>query len=275
MARRCGCASDSCSCEVVGGDGIIVTGAGSPRNPYIVTSTVAQIETGFDVQYNNVDVVRDVHQIDFRGTAVQVTPGVDEIVVTVNQPDPVSGYSVPTGAMWMFGAGVAPSGWLMCDGQTYLVADYPGLFAVIGNAYGGDGTVNFKVPNLIDRFPVGASATKPASELGGGTPSKSIAVANLPPHGHDISHGHGAVNSSFAGNHDHELRLSGAVGSQNTAVKGQSNYSSPRDPINSDGAHQHSVTVTPHYGNSGPGDGTATPLDIIPPWMALAFIIKT
>jgi microcystin-dependent protein len=275
MARRCGCASDSCSCEIVGGEGVVVTGAGSPRNPYIVSSTVADIETGIDIQYNNVDVIRDVHQIDFRGSAITITPGTDEAVVTVTVPDPVSGYSVPVGAIWMFGAGTPPTGWLMCDGTTKLIADYPNLFAVISNRYGGDGTVNFKVPNLTDRFPIGASATKPANELGGGSASKAIAAGNLPPHTHDISHGHAAANTNYAGNHDHEIRLANAAGGQVTVARGSASFATPRDPIADDGAHVHSVTVPAHYGSSGGGDGLAgAALDIMPPWLAMAFIIK-
>ena len=35
-ASRCGCASDTCSCVVVGGDGISVSGSGSRTNPYLI-----------------------------------------------------------------------------------------------------------------------------------------------------------------------------------------------------------------------------------------------
>lgn len=273
MARRCGCASDSCSCEVVGGEGIVVTGAGSPRNPYIVNSTVADIETGVDVQYNNVTVIRDVHQLDFRGSAITITPGTDEAVVTISVPDPVSGYSVPTGAMWMFGGAVPPTGWLLCDGATKLIADYANLYAVIGTTYGGDGATNFKVPNLMDRFPIGASPSRPANEGGGGSASKSIATGNLPPHSHDITHGHAATNTGPGGQHDHQIRLATSTGGQGTVAKGSGTWFLDDAPINDAGPHVHSLQVPNFNGASGNAGGGAA-LDIMPPWLALAFIIK-
>lgn len=42
----------------------------------------------------------------------------------------------------------APAGWAICDGQLLAVDAYPGLFALIGNQYGGDGSRTFAVPAL-------------------------------------------------------------------------------------------------------------------------------
>jgi hypothetical protein len=39
MSRRCGCAGQDCSCTVVGGTGISVTGTGSASNPFRIDST--------------------------------------------------------------------------------------------------------------------------------------------------------------------------------------------------------------------------------------------
>lgn len=38
-------------------------------------------------------------------------------------------------------------GWILCEGQLLLIADYPSLFAVLGNSYGGNGTTTFALPN--------------------------------------------------------------------------------------------------------------------------------
>ena len=40
-----------------------------------------------------------------------------------------------------------PRGYLLANGASYKVADYPDLYAVIGNTYGGD-TENFNVPTV-------------------------------------------------------------------------------------------------------------------------------
>ncbi len=39
MAGRCGCGSSVCSCLLSAGDGIAITGTGSPSNPYVITAT--------------------------------------------------------------------------------------------------------------------------------------------------------------------------------------------------------------------------------------------
>ena len=55
--------------------------------------------------------------------------------------------STPIGIIQAFSGTTIPRGFLLCDGQSYAVKDYPDLYAVIGNTYGGD-TENFNVPNL-------------------------------------------------------------------------------------------------------------------------------
>lgn len=35
---KCGCGGSGCDCKIVGGGGVTVTGAGTPTNPYIITS---------------------------------------------------------------------------------------------------------------------------------------------------------------------------------------------------------------------------------------------
>jgi hypothetical protein len=47
---------------------------------------------------------------------------------------------------------------LLCDGSTYLMTDYPLLFSIIGNAYGGNNTTTFAVPNFQSYFPIGANS---------------------------------------------------------------------------------------------------------------------
>jgi hypothetical protein len=44
-------------------------------------------------------------------------------------------------------SGVAPAGWMLCQGQSLPVAAYPQLFAQIGYTYGGSGA-NFNLPNI-------------------------------------------------------------------------------------------------------------------------------
>ena len=52
---------------------------------------------------------------------------------------------------------VAPRGWACCDGQTLPVNQNTALFSLLGISYGGDGHVNFSLPDLRGRTPVGAN----------------------------------------------------------------------------------------------------------------------
>jgi hypothetical protein len=50
-----------------------------------------------------------------------------------------------------------PSGWLICNGQSLDVIEYPDLFDVIGYQYGGVSS-QFNIPNLIDSLMYGVEA---------------------------------------------------------------------------------------------------------------------
>lgn len=64
---------------------------------------------------------------------------------------------VPVGCMMSFAGSTAPTGWLLCDGSSLLVAGtYNALFSVpgIGYTYGGSGG-NFSIPDLRGRVLAG------------------------------------------------------------------------------------------------------------------------
>lgn len=273
MVRRCGCASDSCACTVSGGEGIGVTGAGSTNNPFVITNLLTEVDTGFDVQYNNTDIVRDVHALDFRGAGVSVTSGTDEAIVTITG-SAGSATSAPSGTVVMFAGPTAPTGWLLCDGSTVSIATYPNLFAAIGTTYGGNGTSNFALPNMTDRMPSGTSASRTPGAVGGSA-TASVAVANLPPHTHSINHDHAGQASASNGAHTHEINRRTAAGTTGGVAMGQG-VAQSNDNTTSDGAHTHNVNLDPYTGNTSTTQGaTATPISIVPPWLAMPFVIKT
>lgn len=59
--------------------------------------------------------------------------------------------TIPTGLVAPFPGSVAPVGWLICDGTSYLTATYPQLFGVTGYNYGGS-LGNFNVPDYRGMF---------------------------------------------------------------------------------------------------------------------------
>ncbi len=48
----------------------------------------------------------------------------------------------------------APKGWAFCNGQLLPINQNQALFALLGTTYGGDGRVNFALPNLQGRTPI-------------------------------------------------------------------------------------------------------------------------
>lgn len=50
----------------------------------------------------------------------------------------------------------APRGWALCNGQQLTVSQYQAVYALLGVTYGGSPNVNFNLPNLCGRVPVGA-----------------------------------------------------------------------------------------------------------------------
>ena len=62
--------------------------------------------------------------------------------------------TAPIGTVLSFAGQTAPHGYLLANGASYKVTDYPDLYAVIGNTYGGDST-NFNVPDYRETVLVG------------------------------------------------------------------------------------------------------------------------
>ena len=75
---------------------------------------------------------------------------------------PAVNTSIPVGSILPYDGLSAPAGYLICDGTTYYIADYPDLADHYErqhgskNFYGGDGTTTFKVPDLRGEFIRGA-----------------------------------------------------------------------------------------------------------------------
>lgn len=170
--------------------------------------------------------------------AVTVTPAQ---INQLSQPNPL----VPVGAivMWSGDLSLLPAGWKLCNG--------------VGTISNGS-----PVPDLRDKFPVGAGLTYPVSTSGGAVNHShtlsvtingtALTAANLPPHTHSY-----------------------ALGSNDTTGTGWTQAS----PGNSSGSNTPSYTL--ETGSTGSGTththtaitsmGNASNL---PPYFAIGFIIK-
>jgi microcystin-dependent protein len=63
-----------------------------------------------------------------------------------------SAIAIPTGTILNFAGTVVPSGYLLCDGSSYLQTKYASLFSAIGISFGSPSPGLFCVPDLRGRF---------------------------------------------------------------------------------------------------------------------------
>ena len=77
----------------------------------------------------------------------------------------------------------APKGWALCNGQLLPINQNQALFALLGTTYGGDGRVNFALPNLQGRVPIHMGSGHTLGERGG-EQAHTISPEELPRHTH-------------------------------------------------------------------------------------------
>ncbi len=79
----------------------------------------------------------------------------------------------------------APKGWALCNGQLLPISQNQALFSILGTTYGGDGRVNFALPNLQGRVPLHTGAGITLGQAGGEA-VHTLTVAELPAHTHTV-----------------------------------------------------------------------------------------
>ena len=58
------------------------------------------------------------------------------------------------GEIRIFSFNYYPQGWASCNGQLLPINQNQALFSLLGTMYGGDGRVNFALPDFRDRVPL-------------------------------------------------------------------------------------------------------------------------
>lgn len=119
----------------------------------------------------------------------------DSEVINVRQSTGwVASGASPVGTIVMYAGATAPSGWLLCNGDTVpnssgtvqgVTANFAALYAVVSSLYGGAG----KLPDLRGIFPIGAGASAVPAFSGKGYTGGALgnyAVDDLGPHTHPI-----------------------------------------------------------------------------------------
>jgi microcystin-dependent protein len=82
--------------------------------------------------------------------------------------------------------GFPPKGWALCDGQLLPINQNQPLFSLLGTTYGGDGRVNFGLPNLQGRAPIHMGAGHTLGEQGG-EQAHTLSISELTAHTHIVN----------------------------------------------------------------------------------------
>lgn len=221
--------------------------------------------------------------------------------------------AVQTGVVceWAGDVGAVPAGYLLCDGATYSVTDFPILFSVLGYKFGGTGE-SFAVPDKRDKFAVGAGGAYPLASVGGAA-SVSLTQAMLPDYAlavTDPGHNHTQnAHSHTQDSHNHtqdshsHFVANDNTGNGNPLTSGRSinaestfatrpyllrgsalggptvgitdsvaatNQSAVATNQNTVATNQSSVTgITVNLSGGG------VPISLLPPYLAMNYIIKT
>ena len=175
--------------------------------------------------------------------------------------------SIPAGALLHFGMASPPLGWLACDGTSYQVALYPGLFNAIGYLFGGSGP-NFNVPDAKGRtlasLDAGAGRLSFATAVGasGGEQAHSLSADENGPHNHFGNTG------GQSNDHTHGYQQANSATSNPYVVGG--NFV----PFHDNGGANTGGTSQDHH-HSIPFDGKGTAHNNVQPTLAAFLCIKT
>jgi microcystin-dependent protein len=194
--------------------------------------------------------------VPFGGTSGQVLAKIDAVDYNTEWKTLLL---TPAGVISQFAGSTAPTGYLLCTGQSVSTTTYADLFAVIGYTYGGSGS-SFTIPNLQGRIPVGRDAAQTEFDVlgeAGGAKTHTLTTAEMPSHTHvQNAHAHTFANDFF--NH-----AASAFG-----INGQV-YKAQTSPLQNRTITVDSTTAT----NQNTGGGGAH--NNLQPYIVVNYIIKT
>jgi len=191
------------------------------------------------------------------------------------------------GTILPFAFNFAPRGWLMCQGQTMQITQNQALYALLGIVYGGDGRVNFMLPDLRGRAIIsqGVSAGTGTYPMGtkAGAETVVMTTANLPVHTHPAAVTAGAATPITA-------TLNAAAGVYTVSNPTGALLASSHGSALTNGGYAMAGTATQpmaagaitfNPGTNGTptvtlaNQGASTPVPLIQPYLAVNYCIAT
>ena len=179
-----------------------------------------------------------------------------------------------TGMIVMWGGVAAPTGWLLCQGQSLLRTAYPALFTAIGTAFGSANSAHFTLPDMRGRVVAGVDGT---GRLTGATMTNPHLLGGTG--GQEQEQAYADVNVSV--NVDVGVTVSGSLGgSTSTESADVSGLQFGGSGVAAE-THTHSVSVSGAMSGSGGGSGSGSgggytrAVTNVQPTLTVNFMIKT
>jgi len=86
----------------------------------------------------------------------------------------------------IFSFNFAPKGWAQCNGQLLPINQNQALFSLLGTTFGGDGRVNFALPDLRSRVPISFGSGFVLGERGG-EENHTLIMSEMAAHSHSLN----------------------------------------------------------------------------------------
>ena len=186
---------------------------------------------------------------------------------------------VPTGSITAYATTTTPSGWVLCDGETYDASSdssFQDLFDVIGNVFGGADNTDFQTPDLRGRFMLGLDNM-------GGTAANLVTAAEADSlgssSGAEFVPSHTHSNGSYAAAVHAHVQNSGVsdVGGGGIIIGATTDGGSPMHAPGGGGAvprMESGVVAGGGGGVTGTSGDTTGSNSIMNPFISMSYIIK-
>lgn len=141
----------------------------------------------------------------------------------------------------IFSISYAPQGWALCNGQLLPINQNQALFSLLGTTYGGDGRVNFALPDLRSRVPIHRGADFDLGQRAG-SEQHTISHAEMPAH----THGMGVSNNAVTRSGDPRNRIPANSAPNNAYGQATALVSMRNDSVSVVGGSQPHLNIQPY-----------------------------
>lgn len=136
----------------------------------------------------------------------------------------------------------APKGWALASGQLLPINQNQALFSLLGTTFGGDGRVNFALPDLRGRTPIHVGGAGHALGNRGGEQAHTLSTAELPAHSHVM---HASTAQATASLPQNNLVLSKSVGANLYGSAATNLQAAAPDSLSNTGGSQAHLNMQP------------------------------